>query len=320
MHNGVFTVDGHADILYRMGEEKLSFYDPDSTLHQSYRQLKASGVDLQVFVTFVMPTVTPGEQLYQVLASLHRFAVDVKRDDRICQVTTVEQLDGFMANQNGRIGAVLSLEGADALNGEVSVLHALFALGVRLLGLTWNGSNCLADGVGETRGAGLTQFGRTTVATMQRLGMVVDVSHLCARGVWDVLDMTQKPVIASHSNAQAVFLHRRNLTDDQIGAIAQTGGVVGATFVPSFIGDSDMLSTDDLLRHVDHLLTVAGEDGVSLGSDFDGIERTLTNLRTGADYPRLYDLLQTRFGPAVFAKIAGGNLVRVLRQTLPMNG
>ncbi|MCY0876400.1 MAG: dipeptidase [Firmicutes bacterium] len=317
MHNGIFTVDGHADILYRMGEEKLSFYDADSVLHQSYSHLRASGVDLQVFVTFVMPNVTPSEQLYQVLASLHRFTTQVERVGAVRRITTVQQLDEQVLKPDGSIGALLSLEGADALNGQIAVLHALFGLGVRLIGLTWNGANCVADGVGESRGAGLTQFGRDVVSTMQELGMVVDVSHLAARGVWDVLDMTHKPVIASHSNAQAVHLHQRNLTDDQIRAIAQTGGVVGATFVPAFIGSETPLTSDHLLKHIDHLLSVAGENGVALGSDFDGIEKTLADLRSGEDYPRLYDLLEARFGANTFAKMAGGNLLRVLRAILP---
>lgn len=317
MYKGVFTVDGHADILYRMGEEQLSFYDESSALHQSYDNLRASGVDLQVFVTFVMPHVTPGEQLYKVLASLHRFSEKVERRGYIQKMTSVAALDAHVQACDGQIGALLSLEGADALNGEIGVLHALFGLGVRLVGLTWNGANCVADGVGESRGAGLTQFGRTVVATMQELGMLVDVSHLSPRGVWDVLDMTQKPIIASHSNAQAIHLHKRNLSDDQIRAIAETGGVVGATFVPAFIGAQHSLTTDDLLRHIEHLLHVAGEDGVGLGSDFDGIENTLVDLRSGKDYPHLYDLLETRFGRATFTKIAGANFLRVLRETLP---
>lgn len=316
MYKGIFTIDGHADILYRMGEEQLSFYDTNSPLHQSYQHLLASHVDLQVFVTFVMPTIKPSEQLYQVLSSLHRFHRDVERADTVSAIYTASDLQRFASSPKG-IGALLSLEGADALNGEVAVLHALFALGVRLIGLTWNGANCVADGVGEERGAGLTQFGRTVVQEMQSLGMVVDVSHLAPRGVWDVLQISSKPIIASHSNAQEVHRHRRNLTDEQIAAIAATGGVVGATFVPAFVGNGDSLKMDDLLRHIDHLLEVAGPTGVALGSDFDGIDQTLLDLRGGADYPRLYERLEARYGLQVLQNLAGGNLLRVFLETLP---
>ncbi|MCI0183661.1 dipeptidase [Sulfoacidibacillus ferrooxidans] len=315
MFNGKWVVDGHADILYRMGEEKLAFYDEDNALHQNYRHLQASGVDLQVFVTFIEPDVTASEQLFKVLDSLHRFRSEVERSDTIQAVLTTQDMQRVLHSEMK--GAILSLEGADALNGRMSVLYTLFQLGVRLIGLTWNGSNCVADGVGESRGAGLTQFGRDVVKTMRTLGMVVDVSHLAPRGVWDVLDLYQGPVVASHSNAMAVFAHRRNLTDDQIRAIAASGGVIGATFVPSFIGSSEVLTTDDLLKHIDHLLNVAGEDAVALGSDFDGIETTLRDLRNGSDYPHLLQKIERNYGSRVLAKVAGENWLRVYSQVLP---
>ncbi len=315
MFHGKWIVDGHADILYRMGKEKLAFYDHENRLHQNYQHLQASGVDLQVFVTFVEPEQTASEQLFEVLDSLHRFRNEVERTDRVQAVLSVQDLQRVL--QNGHTGGILSLEGADALNGRISILSTLFQLGVRLIGLTWNGANCVADGVGESRGAGLTQFGRDVVKEMRSLGMVVDVSHLAPRGVWDVLDLYDGPVVASHSNAMSVYAHRRNLTDDQIRAIAASGGVIGATFVPDFIGRSEFLTTDDIMKHIDHLLTVAGEDSVAIGSDFDGIESTLQDLRNGSDYPRLLEKIERRYGSTVLAKVGGENWLRVLMQVLP---
>ncbi len=315
MYNGRFVVDGHADILYRMESDGVGFYDPDSMLQQNDLHMAASGIDLQVFVTFVEPSLSPGEQLYKVLSSLDRFYREVARPGVIAPVFSTPELQSVL--HSGQRGAILSLEGADALAGQIGVLHALFRLGVRLIGLTWNGANSVADGVGEMRGAGLTQFGKEVVQTMRSLGMVVDVSHLAERGVWDVLEIYGGPVVASHSNAAAVHPHRRNLSDDQIRGVAATGGLVGATFVPSFIGDRDVLTTEDLLRHIDHLLTVAGPDGVALGSDFDGIDTTLTDLRNGSDYPLLLEKLERRYGSDVLAKVAGGNWLRVFSQILP---
>ncbi|MHB1628269.1 MAG: dipeptidase [Bacilli bacterium] len=315
MYNGQWVVDGHADILYRMEGEGLGFYDPDSKLQQSFSHMAASRIDVQVFVTFVEPSLTPGEQLYKVLASLDRFYREVEKPGAIAPIFSVHDLQAVL--QSGQRAALLSLEGADALNGQIGVLHALFRLGVRLIGLTWNGANSVADGVGEARGAGLSQFGRDVVRTMRSLGMVVDVSHLAERGVWDVLDMYGGPVVASHSNAAAVHAHRRNLSDDQVRGIAATGGIVGATFVPGFIGDKNVLDSEDLLRHIDHLLTVAGPDGVALGSDFDGIDTTLADLRNGSDYPLLLEKLERRYGAEVLAKVAGGNWLRVFSQILP---
>jgi len=316
MYKGLYAIDGHADILFRMGNERLPFYDPVSPLHQSYSHLMESGIDLQVFVTFNMPDVSANEQLLQVMDSLHRFHTEVYRPESIVVLRTRSDLQAHMKNPS-RLAALLSLEGADALNGHLSVLHALFQMGVRLIGLTWNGANCVADGVGELRGGGLTAFGRETVAQMQELGMLVDVSHLAARGVWDVIEVTRKPVIASHSNALAVHRHRRNLTDDQIRAIAQTGGVVGATFVPAFVGDGTELGSEDVIRHIDHLIQVGGLEGVALGSDFDGIDHTLTDLRNGSDYPAFFEKLEARYGMEGLQRLIGGNLARVLSETLP---
>ncbi len=315
MVNGWQVVDGHADILYRMGKEALSFDDANSPLQQGALRLERSGVDVQVFATFIEPHLTPCEQLYRVFASLYRFRREIEAQGVWKAVTSVAEMDERL-RQEGKC-AFLSLEGADALNGEIAVLDALFRAGVRWLGLTWNGANCLADGVGEERGAGLTEFGKEVIVEMQRLGMVVDVSHLAWRGVEDVLQRSNRPVVASHSNAHAVFPHRRNLPDELLQGIAASGGTVGMTFVPQFVGYRDHLAVDDLLPHIEHLLRVAGVDGVAFGSDFDGIEETLVDLRSGEDYPQFVDRLIKEFGEQTARKMAGENLLRVLRTTLP---
>lgn len=314
MYKSLKVVDGHADILYRMGKEGLSFYDELSPLQQNAQRLKQSGVDLQVFVTFVEQSVTPSEQLYKVLNSLHRFHAQIQKPGKLELVTNRTDLDRIFAQ--GIQGALLSLEGADALNGQIAVVHALFQLGIRWIGLTWNGANSLADGVGEERGGGLTRFGKTVVTTMEQLGMVVDVSHLAWRGVEDVLALARGPIVASHSNAYAVFPHRRNLPDELLVGIAATGGTVGITFVPEFVGAGRNQKTDDLLRHLEHILKVVGVDAVALGSDFDGISETLDDLRNGADYPFFLERIIQEFGVDVARKIAGENLLRVLKSVL----
>ncbi len=314
MYRGLKVVDGHADILYRMESEGLSFYDVNSRLHQSAVNIQKSGVDVQVFVTFIDPTITPSEQLYKVLSSLHRFHQEVEKSGSIELITAMEDVDRLIVKRT--TGAILSLEGADAINGEIAVLHALYRLGIRWIGLTWNGANSLADGVGEERGGGLTKFGKEAVKEMQRLGMVTDVSHLAWRGVEDVLAIADKPIVASHSNAYAIYPHRRNLPDELIQGIVQSGGTMGVTFVPHFVGDRENQSIDDLMVHMEHLLRVAGPDGVALGSDFDGITETLVNLRSGEDYPLLLDRLIDEFGIDIAKKVAGENLLRVLRNTI----
>lgn len=316
MYKGHLVIDLHADILYHMGKEKLDFYDVNAPLQMGYRQMTQAGVDLQVFVTFVDPALRGSEQLVAVLDSLHRFHQQVERPGGVKPVYDRMGLHAIHGNTSYP-HALLSLEGAECLDGRLSVLYALFTLGIRIMGLTWNHANSVGDGVGEPRGAGLTGFGKEVVQHMQSLGMVVDVSHLSEQGVYDVVMQSTLPIIASHSNARHVFDHRRNLTDTQMKMIADTGGVIGVTFVPDFIASHETVTIDDLIRHVEHMLTVAGVHAVALGSDFDGIDQTMQDLRQGSDYPNFLDRLENEFGSDVVRLMAEENMFRVLDKTLP---
>lgn len=151
---------------------------------------------------------------------------------------------------------------------------------------------------------------------MNRLGMVVDIAHLAPKGFWDVMNMANAPVIASHANAKAIHNHRRNLDDDQLRALFQTGGLIGMTYVPYFVAEGNRVSIDDLMRHINHILALGGENHIGLGSDFDGIEETMIDLRSGADYPQLQKRLFQAYGDTVARKILGGNFKRVLESIL----
>lgn len=313
MNKKPFLVDAHADILYRMETEHADFYDPASPLHLSYPKMEAAGIDLQVFALFVDPPYTPYEHLAKLLEYIDTFRTDVCRERGIHQVMSYADME-----RNARLSlksALLSIEGGDFLTTDVRLLRVLYSLGVRAMGLTWNNGNAIADGVGEKEDRGLTEFGRTVIEEMNRLGMVIDVSHLAPKGFWNVLELTSDPIIASHSNAKVIHNHRRNLDDDQIRGLIRNGGVIGITFVPYFITNGDAYLTD-LLRHVDHILELGGEDHLGIGSDFDGITETMVDLTSGFDYPRLLDVLEKEYGANLTAKICGRNFMRVFRQVL----
>jgi membrane dipeptidase len=309
-------IDGHADILYRMETEGLDFYKDSETLQLSYDRISKAGIDLQVFALWVRPTYSPAEQLRVILGMIDAFY------ERVCvngHMRPILSRDDLTRNlENGQRSGMLSIEGGDCLQGDIRVLRMLHRLGVRAMGLTWNQGNCIADGVGEAVDNGLKPFGREVIREMNRLGMVVDVSHLAPRGFWDVIDVAQAPVIASHSNAKAICDHRRNLTDEQLKALYQTGGLAGLTFVPYFVktnGTTDVCITD-LLRHVDHMLALGGENHIGLGSDFDGIDTTMVDLRHGGDYQVLREVLVKNYGDEITRKIFGGNFKRVLDSIL----
>ncbi|UOF89425.1 dipeptidase [Fodinisporobacter ferrooxydans] len=306
--DSVFLIDGHADILWRIDQEHLLFYEPTSALQASYQALRDGGVHLQFFAIFTDPKLTPADSLKAVLAyidTFHRCIVS----DRLQPV--YQYKDILKIRQSGQTGGMLSIEGAQCLQGDIRMLHILYRLGVRAVGLTWNHANDIADGVGEPRGAGLSKFGRAVVAEMNRLGMIVDVSHLSERGFWDVAEQSTKPFIASHSNCKAVFPHRRNLTDDQIHAIIAKSGTVGMTFVPDFITDGPA-TVDDIIRHIDHVLSLGGQKSIAFGSDFDGITETMVDLKRAKYFPILLEQIEKRYGRDVLLDIAGRNLERVL--------
>jgi len=281
-------------------------------------RLMAGGVDLQVFALWVDPRQRRSGFTVRCLELLEavRQAVDA-HPDRLQLVETRRDLDEVQ--RSGKIGVLLSIEGGECLEGSLTALRAFRRLGVRALGLTWNLRNDLGDGVGqaESRG-GLTAFGRQVVHELNRLGMVVDVSHLSEAGFWDVLEVSSQPVIASHSNARAVCDHPRNLTDAQIRALAQMGGVMGMNFCPEFVVSDGSPTVEDVVRHIDHIVSLVGPDHVGMGSDFDGIDGTPVGLEDVSRMPAITEALLARgYDEDSVRKIMGGNFLRVFQQVLP---
>ncbi|MBL0388477.1 dipeptidase [Tumebacillus sp. ITR2] len=308
----MYLIDGHADILYRMEKEGLDFHNPNSGLHLGYDRLAKAGIDLQFFVLFSGPPYTPEEQLTMTLGYIDTFY------EVVCKHGIRPVLSRVDLQKNLELGVrsgLLSIEGGDLLQGDIRILRMMYRMGVRAMGLTWNNGNCIADGVGEVEDRGLTAFGRQVVQEMNSLGMVVDVAHLAPRGFWDVMELSQAPVIASHANASAIHDHRRNLTDDQLKALFKTNGLVGVTYVPAFICNGPA-SISHLMRHIDHILSLGGENHLGFGSDFDGIETTMTDLEHGEHYHRLIEAVNKAYGDDVTRKICGGNFKRVLESIL----
>ncbi|MCB0202782.1 MAG: membrane dipeptidase, partial [Anaerolineae bacterium] len=188
--------------------------------------------------------------------------------------------------------------------------------GVRNLGLTWNFRNDTADGVMEGPNArGLSEFGVRVVEECNRLGIIIDVSHLAAAGVRDVLQVSQQPVIASHSNARALFDHYRNLTDSQIAGIVAGGGLIGVTFVNAFLHrPAGEATIEHVLDQIDYLVRTAGPDHVTIGSDFDGATMP-AGLEDATRYPALTVGMATRgHSEETIRKVLGLNFLRVFEQ------
>ncbi|MWD28929.1 peptidase M19 [Aquicoccus sp. SCR17] len=241
----------------------------------------------------------------------------------IVPCTTAAQIEAAL--DAPAMAAVLHLEGADAIDPEFRVLHVLHALGLRSLGPVWSRQTRWAEGVpfafpadGDT-GPGLTEEGRALIRECNRLRIAVDLSHLNMKGMDDVAAVTDAPLIATHSNAHALCAHSRNLTDRQLAMVAESGGVVGLNFAGAFLRDDGKMEADvpltTMIRQLDHLLEHLGEEGVALGSDFDGavVPEEIGDI---GGLPALRGAMrQAGYGEALIAKICHGNWIGVLRRT-----
>ena len=218
------------------------------------------------------------------------------------------------------VATLLTVEEGGMIAGKMDRLRHFYDQGVRLLTLTWNFDNCMGHPNSrdpKRMGLGLTPFGFAVVEEMSRLGMVVDVSHLSDGGFMDVARTVRGPFVASHSNARALCGHPRNLTDEMLRILAEHGGVTGLNFCPAFLHEKDGCTVAAMVRHISHIINVAGEDVMAIGTDFDGISGDLEIPHTGK-LELLYDALaQSGMTARVIDKIFFGNAMRVLTEVLP---
>lgn len=217
----------------------------------------------------------------------------------------------------GKAAAFLSVEGADTLGCDLNWLERAYEKGVRAINLTWNRSNKLSGSCREEPERGLSPLGIEFVRRMQSLGILVDLSHLSDPGIRDTLEIACKPVIASHSNARAVFPHERNLTDEQFTAIIKNGGVACLCMFADFIGDNAGLNT--VIEHLEHFLSMGGERNVGIGGDWDGCPRLPKGINGIQDMEKLYErLLSRNYNEELINAVFYSNLMRVVNEVCTM--
>ena len=257
-----------------------------------------------------------------MFSRLHRLVREAPDDLALC--TDTGAIRRAMAED--RVAIVAHIEGAECLDTDGHALEVLHAAGLRSLGLVWSRANAFGDGAPMGRqdpllpGRGLSDAGRALVADCARLGIMIDLSHLTEAGFWDVARVYDGPLVASHSNAHAISPTARNLSDRQLHAIAESGGLAGLNFNASFLRPDNRDDRDVpmavLLRHLDHMIGILGEDGVALGSDFDGCALPL-DIGDVTGLPRLVAAMrQAGYGEPLIAKIARDNWLRVLGRVI----
>jgi len=255
-------------------------------------RLEEGMVHLQVFATFVEPEFMRKDAAAKTLKMIDKLYQAIEKTDKIKLILNGKDIDE--AKDKNILGALLSIEGGEAIEGDLSLLRVFYILGVRAMTLTWSLRNDLGDGILGSDNYGLTAFGKDVIKEMNRLGIIVDVSHLNERGFWDVIDICEKPLIASHSDCRALCNHPRNLSDEQIKAIADKGGVIGINFCPDFLRDDGNASVEDVLDHIEHIVSLVGVEHVGFGSDFDGIEKTPFGLDDASCFPKILDGLKKK--------------------------
>ena len=270
------------------------------------------------------PGVDMAAAQHSVLAMvslLYRIERQAKGHLRVCR--TAGDIDACLDKK--ALAAVLHIEGAEAIDANFEMLDVLHAAGLRSLGPVWSRPNAFGHGVpfrcpaSPDTGPGLTDLGKALIGACNRLKILIDLSHLNERGFWDVASLTDAPLVATHSNAHAISPHSRNLTDKQLAAIRESGGLVGVNFAVSFLrpdGGRDKNTPLDLIvQHIEHLVEHLGEEGVGFGSDFDGAPMP-EELGDAAGLERLVRALRQReFGEKLIEKLCFRNWLRILRKT-----
>ncbi len=317
-------IDGHNDLPWAIRQSEAAPMDVhaaahdlrvESPFHTDVPRLRQGRVGAQFWSVYVpFGAVEDGAartQLEQIDIALQIIAAYPDALELALDASDVERVFG-----QGRIASLLGMEGGHAIENSLGALRAFHALGVRYMTLTHNGTIDWADSAADTaRHGGLTAFGREVVGEMNRLGMLVDLSHTSPATMNDALDVSAAPVIWSHASANAVHEHVRNVPDQVLRRLPENGGVVMVTFVPSFLSPGDEATLSDVADHIDHIANVAGVEHVGIGSDFDGISSTPVGLEDVSTFPALFAELSRRgWTEEEMAMLAGENVLRVMRQ------
>ncbi|MBO5279060.1 MAG: dipeptidase [Lachnospiraceae bacterium] len=314
-------LDLHCDTLgLGFMKKKEDIYElPEAML--DIQRMKAAGMFGQFFAMFFPPVGREGmpedEIYYQSLLKLFRNSLEKSTDCIAFAGSGTEAEKNF---REGRLSAFLTIEDGRHAQGRLENIERFYEDGVRLISLTWNQENCFGAPNSRERSImekGLTSFGKEAVRYMNGLGMIIDVSHLSDRGFYDVLELTKKPFVASHSNARSLSPHPRNLTDEMIRGLAEKGGIAGVNFYGAFLNAdavSEKSTLEALTAHIAYMSKLGGEDFVALGTDFDGIRGEI-EINSPLLMERLFEELGRKgFSQSQIEKLAYKNALRVIHE------
>ena len=329
VHFSGMLFDGHNDLPWEIRDKGNSSFDildiskDQPTLHTDIARLKKGGLKAQFWSVYVPAAADKnGDALSQTLHQISIVKSMVKRYPETFEfASTADDIERII--KAGRIASMMGVEGGYSIENEISNLQRLYDEGCRYMTLTHSKSLTWADSAtDEPRVNGLSDFGKDVIREMNRLGMLVDLSHVSPETMRQSLALTKAPVMFSHSSARAICDHPRNVPDDVLLLVKQNGGVVMVNFFSSFVAPTEVLKKNkeargtlhDVVDHIDHIVHFSGVDHVGIGSDFDGVPRLPHQLESVATYPLItQELLNRGYDRVSIHKILGGNMMRVLR-------
>lgn len=292
--NPIPYFDAHCDTIHRCLRTGAQLQENDG--HLDLRRASAFGRFAQVFALFQDPEEVPqGSTMVREGQLLHQKFLREMEQNRNVIVPCRTGAEVDRAAADGKMAAILSIEGAELIGCDPGQVETAAEWGVRLLNPVWNHANRLSGSNAELPEQGLTSYGRDFARRMEDCGIYPDVSHISDPGFWDVVRLARGPVVASHSNSRALCPHRRNLTDDMFRAIRDSGGVVGLNLYRPFVGPAGTM--EELTAHVEHFLSLGGEKTLCLGGDLDGCEELAAGMEGIQDVPQLWQALADRGYP-----------------------
>ena len=365
VHFRAFAVDMHADTTQRLVDEDVDITQRLSDGHFDSVRAREGGLDAQFFSIWVEPQLFGGggpaavKRADDQIAAVHELT---RRHPDLWEFANSAD-DVRRIVSGGKLAALTGLEGGYAIDEKLENVERYYKMGVRYMSPAWSISTSWAGSSGDAEGKsrGLNEFGRDVVREMNRLGMMIDVSHVSDPTFWDIVNTSTKPIIATHSGCRAIANVPRNLTDEMIQALAKTGGVVNVIFYPEHIEpgwsvrkqkvDAEIaalvqqasnaesgsavrkkmardrvrqeeyairlppVGVSRLVDHIDHIVKLVGVDHVGMGSDFDGVQSTLSDLKDVSQLPNLTrELLRRGYSETDVQKILGGNMLRVMEE------
>lgn len=266
----MFYIDGHCDTLSKALDENKNLFEND--LQFSFSKAEKLGGGIQVMACFIDPKLLTYEKagFDRCNAILRKFE-DYQKENNNCNRLIKNAIDVQETINSNDLKVLLSIENSSAISNDLNNIDYFYKKGIRMMSLTWNDDNELGCGAKTKNDKGLTDMGIECVKILNNLGIIVDVSHLSEKSFWDVASVSDKPIVASHSNVFELCNCERNLKDEQIKAIARSGGVIGVCFYTDFLNSRKRASVEDIVQHIKYIKKIVGINYIGLGSDFDGI-------------------------------------------------